>query len=177
MIAGAGLTAPVAYRWKCQINENAKLPAFASALPEADHNEICGWAAARELGPFSAVLLEDPDAHPRDVLRIELTAALASAGARVVERVPARGETPLERLVSLVLLGDLVSLYLAVLRGRRPGHDRALGHAEGAAGRASERSAGRSTVSVMSRPSPLRAPPIASIDRRRGRAPTRPAAG
>jgi glucose/mannose-6-phosphate isomerase len=52
--------------------------------------------------------------------RTGLTAELAAAGARVVERVSARGETALERLVSLVLLGDLVSLYLAVLRGVDP---------------------------------------------------------
>ena len=50
----------------------------------------------------------------------ELSAAEAQAGARVVERVSARGETPLERLISLVLLGDLVSLYLAILRGVDP---------------------------------------------------------
>ncbi len=46
--------------------------------------------------------------------------ALAAEGAAVVERVSARGETRLERLVSLVLLGDLVSLYLAVLAGVDP---------------------------------------------------------
>ena len=40
---GADLTAPVAYRWKCEVNENAKLPAFSSRLPEASHNEISGW--------------------------------------------------------------------------------------------------------------------------------------
>jgi glucose/mannose-6-phosphate isomerase len=117
---GAGLTAPAAYRWKCQLNENAKLPAFWSVLPEADHNEICGWASAAELGAFSAVVLEDPAADSRIARRSELTAELAGAGARVVERVSARGETALERLVSLVLLGDLVSLYLAVLRGVDP---------------------------------------------------------
>jgi glucose/mannose-6-phosphate isomerase len=117
---GAGLTAPAAYRWKCQLNENAKLPAFWSVLPEADHNEICGWAAAAELGAFSAVVLEDPAADPRIAERAGLTAELAGAGARVVERVSARGETALERLVSLVLLGDLVSLYLAVLRRADP---------------------------------------------------------
>jgi glucose/mannose-6-phosphate isomerase len=120
VVMGAGVTAPVAYRWKCQINENSKLSAFWSTLPEADHNEVCGWDSAAELGAFSAVLLEDPDAHPRVALRFRLTAGLASAGARVVERVTALGDTPLDRLVSLVLLGDLVSIYLAVLRGVDP---------------------------------------------------------
>jgi len=120
VVAGAELAAPAAYRWKCQINENAGLPAFASVLPELDHNEVVGWPAAGDLGRFSAVFLEDPGAHPRNALRVDLTAEQAAAGAVVVERVAARGETPTERLVSLVLLGDLVSLYLAVLRGEDP---------------------------------------------------------
>ena len=46
VIAGAELAAAAAYRWKCQFNENASLPAFASVLPEADHNEVVGWDAA-----------------------------------------------------------------------------------------------------------------------------------
>jgi glucose/mannose-6-phosphate isomerase len=120
VIAGAELAAPAAYRWKCQVNENAGQPAFASALPEMDHNEAVGWPAAGEFGRFSAVFLEDPGNHPRNRLRSELTAEQAAAGAVVVERVTARGETATERLVSLVLLGDLVSLYLAVLRGVDP---------------------------------------------------------
>jgi glucose/mannose-6-phosphate isomerase len=66
------------------------------------------------------VFLEDPEAEQRVVRRIEVTAELAGRGAAVVERVRARGETRLERLVSLVLLGDLVSLYIAVLRGVDP---------------------------------------------------------
>ena len=53
---------PAAYRWKCEFNENAELPAFASMLPEADHNEIVGWEAARELGQ---VLLRLARGHRR----------------------------------------------------------------------------------------------------------------
>jgi glucose/mannose-6-phosphate isomerase len=115
------MTADVAYRWKTQINENAEVPAFSSELPELDHNEIVGWgAASRELARFAAVLLEDPEEHKRNARRIELTAKAAEAGTVAVERVRALGETRSERVVSLVLLGDLVSLYLAVLRGVDP---------------------------------------------------------
>src|SRR5215210_5551020 len=126
VIAGSELMSEVAYRWKTQINENAELPAFASALPELDHNEIVGWAAAGELARFSAIFLEDPGQHPRNARRIELTARAAEAGAVVVERVTALGDTRTERVVSLVLLGDLVSLYMAVLRGIDPVSIRAL---------------------------------------------------
>ena len=119
-IAGAGLTAPVAYRWKTQINENAKTPCFAGELPELDHNEIEGWRGAAELGAFSAVFLDDADLHPRIRQRLELTRGLIASHAAATYRIESIGETPTERLVSLILLGDLVSLYLAVLRGIDP---------------------------------------------------------
>jgi glucose/mannose-6-phosphate isomerase len=120
-IVGAGLTGPIAYRWKTQINENAKLPASWGELPEVDHNELVGWKGAATLGRFSAVFLDDTDLHPRVRERIELTRELIHPLAAVDERVASLGETRTERLVSLVLLGDLVSLYLAVLDGRDPG--------------------------------------------------------
>jgi glucose/mannose-6-phosphate isomerase len=115
-IAGSGLTSPIAYRWKTQINENAKMPCFAHELPELDHNEIVGWQGASQLGRFSAVFLDDSDLHPRIRQRIELTRGLIEAEAAGTYRVETIGQNRTERLVSLVLLGDLVSLYLAVLR-------------------------------------------------------------
>ena len=120
VVAGAGLTTPIAYRWKCQLNENAETPAYAVELPEMDHNEIMGWTTAQEFGRFSAVFLDDADAHPRVKERIELTSRLIRPGAVGVHRVHTRGQTTVERVFSLVLLGDLVSLYLAVLRGVDP---------------------------------------------------------
>ena len=50
VVYGGDLTGPVARRWKTQVNENAKLPCFYSALPEADHNELCGWSRAPSAG-------------------------------------------------------------------------------------------------------------------------------
>ena len=119
-IAGAGLTAPVAYRWKTQINENAKAPAFSAEIPELNHNEIAGWEGAASLGPFSAVFLDDSDLHPRIRQRIELTRGLIAARGGSTFKVESIGESRTERVVSLVLLGDLVSLYLAVLRSVDP---------------------------------------------------------
>jgi len=121
VIAGAGLTAPIAYRWKTQLNENAKLPAFSHDLPELDHNEIVGWQSAADLGRFAAVFLDDADTHPRVKARIELSEELIAPTATSTHRVQTCGETTLERVVSLILLGDLVSLYAAILRGVDPG--------------------------------------------------------
>jgi glucose/mannose-6-phosphate isomerase len=121
VIAGAGLTAPIAYRWKTQVNENAKQPCFANDLPELDHNEVAGWAGAQDVGRFSAVFLDDSDAHPRVKERMDLTERAIAPNSVASFRVQTRGQTAIERVISLVLLGDLVSIYLAALRGIDPG--------------------------------------------------------
>jgi glucose/mannose-6-phosphate isomerase len=120
VIIGAGLTAQIAYRWKTQINENAKCPAYSGEIPEINHNEIEGWSGAAALAPFSAVFLDDCDSHPRIRDRFALTEQLISKAARATPTVSSRGESALERVCSLVLLGDLVSFYLAVLSGVDP---------------------------------------------------------
>jgi glucose/mannose-6-phosphate isomerase len=124
IVYGAGRTAAVARRWKTQVNENASAPAFASELPEADHNEVCGFEAAGGGQPaasrLSAVFLDDDGLDPRLRRRIALTADLLEPPAAAVLRAVARGSTPAERVMSLVLLGDLASVYLAVLSGVDP---------------------------------------------------------
>ncbi len=119
VVYGADLTTPVARRWKTQVNENAKRHSFFSELPEADHNEICGWTEAAARG-VSAVFLEDRDQHPREARRFELTAAaVAEAGATAV-RIETAGETRIARLLWSLMLGDLVSVALADNAGVDP---------------------------------------------------------
>jgi glucose/mannose-6-phosphate isomerase len=121
VIHGTGPTAGAARRWKSQLNENAEVGAFASILPEANHNEICAWDWTAQVAPLAGVFLEDSDQHPRMARRIELTAeAFEHAGADECMRISSRGETRLQRVLSLVLLGDLVSVYLAALNGVDP---------------------------------------------------------
>jgi glucose/mannose-6-phosphate isomerase len=120
IVHGAGPTAAVARRWKTQLNENSKLPAFASELPEANHNEIEGWRRGLDLAPLAAVFLHSPDLHPRLDRRMELTAErLSDLGAPVV-RVDARGDTPVAHVLALVMAGDLVSVSLAELEDIDP---------------------------------------------------------
>jgi glucose/mannose-6-phosphate isomerase len=116
---GADLTTPVARRWKCQLNENAKAHASYAELPEADHNEICGWSGEMA-GQTAAVFLEDCDQHPRERRRFELTAGIAAERAAAVVQVETEGETRAERLLWALLLGDLVSLEVADRLGADP---------------------------------------------------------
>jgi len=120
LIYGADLTAPIAYRWKGQINENAKYPAVSAALPEANHNEICGWDGAAELAASTAIFLADADQHPRIGQRIKFTSEIAAEHHAETRIVELSGATRAERLLSSVVLGDLVSIYLATLRGVDP---------------------------------------------------------
>ena len=116
VVYGAELTAPVAVRWRAQLNENAEIPSFDGVLPEMDHNEICGWGQAT----FTAIFLEDEGQHARVKRRVDLTEEVVRAAGSPVERVSSRGSSPVERVLSLVLLGDLTSVYLAVLNGVDP---------------------------------------------------------
>ena len=120
LVYGSGTTAGAARRWKTQLNENAEAAAFFSDLPEADHNEICGFERGMERAPLAGVFLEDSDQHPRVRERVELTCRLANDAGMETARVVARGDNAVERVLSLVLLGDLVSVYLAVLEGVDP---------------------------------------------------------
>ena len=116
-----GVLSVAAMRWKTQLNENAKVPAYAVALPELGHNEVVG------IGPGSPpadrlafVALRSPTEDPRITSRFSATLGLArAAGANVIE-APARGISPLAQLASSAQLGDFTSTYLAVLRGVDP---------------------------------------------------------
>ncbi len=120
VVHGAELTAAPARRWKGQLNENANVAAFFSELPEANHNEIEGWEHGLEAAPFSAIFLEEPGLHPRVARRVDLAAADLEARGAPVVRVAARGDSAVAKVLSLVMLGDLVSVRLAELRGVAP---------------------------------------------------------
>jgi glucose/mannose-6-phosphate isomerase len=134
LIYGCDLTVPVAYRWKTQVNENAKRHAFANQLPELDHNEIVGFASTSD-GPFAAVFLTDSDQHPRQRERAELTAKLIEDEGAEVLRIETEGETRISRLLQAVQLGDLVSLHLAARAGVDPGPVEILDRLKEALGR------------------------------------------
>jgi glucose/mannose-6-phosphate isomerase len=114
-----GLAAVAAARWKTQFNENAKVPAFASAMPELDHNEVVGWTEGRAT-PFVVVALRH-HGEPADVaVRFDPSIRIASAAGALTQEVWAHGRSALARLLTLVQVGDLVSTYLGIARGVDP---------------------------------------------------------
>ena len=120
VVYGADATVSAAGRWRTQMNENSKMMSFFGELPEADHNEVVGWAGGAECGGFTAVFLADADQHPRERRRIELTARLVEDAGCPTVRVESEGDTRTARLLWTVMLGDLVSVELAEARGVDP---------------------------------------------------------
>lgn len=106
----------VANRWKGQINENSKNMCFANAFPELNHNEILGWvrANAQNVDRWSVVLLGDGHESAKIKARARVTSQLIADRSEISEAT-ARGMGLMQKMLSLVLLGDFVSLYLAAL--------------------------------------------------------------
>jgi glucose/mannose-6-phosphate isomerase len=121
VVYGAGILTQVARRWKGQLNETSKMWCFYEELPEANHNALVGYGLPKEIAAEALVVfLRAPSLHPRILLRYDLTqTALEEAGVESAT-VDAEGKSPLAQMMSAVLFGDWVSLYLAVLNGVAP---------------------------------------------------------
>lgn len=117
--AGPGLS-PAAYKWKISFNENAKNIAFYNQFPEFDHNEFLGWTSHPIEKPFQPIELYSDLEHEKINKRFEVSNRLLSGQMPSAIRVLTEGTTKLEHLLWSILLGDFVSLYLALLNGINP---------------------------------------------------------
>lgn len=120
---GGALGGTAARRWKTQVNENAKVPAFANTVPEVCHNELVGWGQHGDLTRqvFQLVFLRHDEEHPQQTRRFEALDRILDEVVGGVHSVQAEGEGALAQLLDLVLVGDLVSLELAAQEGLDPG--------------------------------------------------------
>ncbi len=132
------LTGAAAYRFACQLNENAALPAAWGVLPEAGHNQVVAldgpWGGgspatsdlfrdrADEPEPVHVrlVLLREDGELPRVARRADVCAGLARERGVGVSALQASGRSAPARLASLVGLTDFASAYLALAQGTDP---------------------------------------------------------
>lgn len=111
-----------AYRWKCQLNENAKMLAISGGLPEQNHNEVLAWGRIAEQAPNSFPVwlrTTGPFGDSRMTQRVEATRRVLGSDVDSVE-VRACSGSSLTQLLWLCLYGDFVSLYCALLGGVDP---------------------------------------------------------
>ena len=120
-VYGHGPLAAVARRFKSQLNENAKSTAVFGELPEADHNEIVGWAGtARTQGRHAAIHLADPDDPPSIRASIAATPRLIDGDATFHRILTGQGQTRIARAFWLLSLLDHASVYTAAAAGVDP---------------------------------------------------------
>lgn len=120
-VVGAGLLAPVARRWKGQINELAKAMATFEVLPEMDHNTLAGLVhpSTAQASMFTLFLGARAD-HPRNRLRGELTRQAFLLEGLNTDTYEAPGESGLAQQWCALHFGDYVAFYLAIAYGVDP---------------------------------------------------------
>jgi glucose/mannose-6-phosphate isomerase len=123
LYGGGALGAAAAFRWKCDVNENAKAPAFWNAYPELDHNEVSGWGQHGDVTRqvFTLIELRHGFEHEQLEQRFALTRALIEETLVQVLEVRAEGEGRLAQLLDLMYVGDWASCYLALDHDVDPG--------------------------------------------------------
>ena len=121
VIYGAGIAAESAHRWKTQINENGKAWAFYEVFPELNHNATVGYPFPEEItGRIRVILLRSPLFNERVKLRYDVTCELLDRAGVKYEFVDSVGSSALSQMMSLVMMGDFTSYYLAILYGIDP---------------------------------------------------------
>jgi len=121
--SGPGLMEAIARRWACQFNENSKSPAHFAVFPELNHNEIVGWRKDGAGDVYRRVIvlsLEDRDDHELTRRQTGIALGIEEPIAGRVFRFDGGGGDRLSRMVSLLVLGDFTSVYLAYLYGVDP---------------------------------------------------------
>jgi glucose/mannose-6-phosphate isomerase len=120
---GGGLGAAAALRWKNEVNENPKVPAFIHTVPELMHNEIAGWGQHGDVTRqvFSLVLLRHDHEHPQIMRRFDLIRQWTDEAVGRIEEVQAQGDGPLAQVLDLMFYGSMVSLHMAAQEGVDPG--------------------------------------------------------
>jgi glucose/mannose-6-phosphate isomerase len=114
IVYGAGLTEPVARRWKTQFNENAKCWSFYEGMPELNHNAVVGYEQSKGIREGSYVLmLHSHYDSSRMQTRWRITSELLQREGVGNQQIVARGRSRLAQMLSLIHFGDLVSVYLA----------------------------------------------------------------
>jgi len=127
VIYGGGILAEVARRWKTQLNENSKAWAFYEVFPELNHNAVVGYQFPEELASRIAVVLLRSASLPQQIkLRYQVTCQLLDRANVSYQIVDGEGSSPLSQIMSLVLFGDFISYYLAILYNIDPSPVKAI---------------------------------------------------
>jgi len=117
LIYASPFLASAAYRWKCEINENAQAPAFSNTIPELVHNEVEGFLNSRV--DFHIIMLREHDLSGFILKLFKSAKRVLKSTCKVTELV-IKEHDPLSQLFSAVYIGDWSSYFLAIKYGTDP---------------------------------------------------------
>ncbi|MBI4449293.1 bifunctional phosphoglucose/phosphomannose isomerase [Candidatus Woesearchaeota archaeon] len=118
IIYGSPRMACVAYRWKSELNENAKSHAFYNIFPELVHNEILAYSTPQE-GYYVYMLRDEKDSLALSKQMDKARDIIKSRGQEVME-IAFKGQSTIVKLFTAMHLGDWVSYYHAMNVGVDP---------------------------------------------------------
>lgn len=124
LVYGGGAAGGVAAsRWKAQLNQSAKTPAFTGELPDVTHGEIAGWGQHGDVTRqvLSLVLLRHDEEPPQLAEQFALVETWTDEVVTGIHTVRAQGDGALAQILDLALFGDVVALDLAERFGIDPG--------------------------------------------------------
>lgn len=125
---GTETIAPVARRWKMQVNQLAKAGANFEIIPEANHNTLLATLNPNPtLNAHTMTLfMRSPADHPRNRLRSDIMRQTFMLEGLNTDVIDARGESVIAHLWTLILFGDYMAYYLAMAYGADPSEDSAF---------------------------------------------------
>lgn len=122
VVMASGCLAPVARRYKGQVNELSKAWSQFEFLPEANHNTLAGVENPSDLLSHMVVLFLRGDCdRPQNRLRADMTREVFMQQGVGTDTVDAKGDHPLANIWSLLHFGDYMTYYLAMAYQVDPG--------------------------------------------------------
>jgi len=120
--------APVARRWKTQINQLAKAGANFEVIPDANHNTLTATLNPNQTlnAHTISLFMRAPSDHPRNTLRSDMMRQAFMLEGMNTDVVDARGKSVISHLWTLVIFGDYMAYYLAMAYGTDPSDDQAV---------------------------------------------------
>jgi glucose/mannose-6-phosphate isomerase len=105
----------IAIRFRQQLNENAKILCWHHIIPEMNHNELVGWTQKND--DLSVLIFLDKDEYSRNMARVDINKEVIKKYTSNITEIYSKGNSPIEKAIYFIHLGDWISVILGELRG------------------------------------------------------------
>jgi len=116
LFIGHTIYSPIAFRGKCEFNENSKVLAISDVLPEQNHNGIVAWDNPNTvLNDVFVIFFRDKNEQKQIKIRIEETINTVSQKTEKILEIFPKGKSKIAKQMTATYLIDFISIYLGIL--------------------------------------------------------------